>query len=349
MTNFERELQRQRARLLKADANGASAIVARYGRVRKRLNRRLDALTARIVEARRAGEEVRPGWLFAQERYRELVTDFEQHTLAFLHGVDVEIAKSKRTSVALAEDAAPTLSLAAMGAAPAAAQAEIAATFVKLSSAALDQIIRNAGDGHPLGLLLAEIAPQAIEGVRDSLAYGVAAGRPVRAIAREVRDAARIPMVRALTISRQEVLRAYRETSTAMYAASPVVRGWVWYAQLDTRTCPLCWAQHGSEHPADEGLNSHVNCRCTQAPLTRSWRELGYGIPDGRVSLATGPGRFRELTEGDKLAVLGRSRLDAYKRGEITLEDLVRRTHSARWGPGLRLANLSELGVSAAS
>ena len=68
--------------------------------------------------------------------------------------------------------------------------------------------------------------------------------------------------------------------------------------------------------------------------------------PDGRPQIATGPETFAKLGEGDKLAIVGRSRLDAYNRGEISLGDMVRDTEHHRWGAGKRKATLVELGVS---
>ncbi len=48
------------------------------------------------------------------------------------------------------------------------------------------------------------------------------------------------------------------------------------------------------------------------------------------------------MPESDRLAVLGRAKLDAYNDGRITLADLVRPTHSERWGRGVRVATLQE-------
>ncbi len=125
-----------------------------------------------------------------------------------------------------------------------------------------------------------------------------------------------------------------------MPQASKVVKGWIWWAEPDA--CPVCSAEHGSEHTVDEILISHPCCRCTMVPQTLSWADLGFDVPDGRPSRG-GPERFAGLSEERKLTILGRARLDAYNAGLITLQDLVRETHHPRWGPGKRTATLKEL------
>jgi SPP1 gp7 family putative phage head morphogenesis protein len=90
------------------------------------------------------------------------------------------------------------------------------------------------------------------------------------------------------------------------------------------------------------------NCRCTAAPRTVSWAELGVrGVPDTRQPILSPAERFAALPEADKLAIMGRARLAAYEAGEISLDQMVRTTRSTRWGPGRRAATLKELGVTA--
>lgn len=141
------------------------------------------------------------------------------------------------------------------------------------------------------------------------------------------------------------MIGAYREVSSETYRASKVVDGWTWHADLSGRTCPACLAMHGTRHSADEDMASHPNCRCTQLPQTKSWADLGFDVPDGRQAIQTGAERLAQMSEADQLAILGRRRLDAYNAGEITLDDLVRKTHHREWGAGRRTATLAELGV----
>jgi hypothetical protein len=122
------------------------------------------------------------------------------------------------------------------------------------------------------------------------------------------------------------------------------VKGWIWIAEVNA--CPVCSAEHGSEHGLDETLDSHPGCRCSMMPVTLSWADLGFpNVPETRPTIEPGADRFAKLPEADKLLILGRARLEAYNAGEITLADMVRDTRSARWGAGKRMASLDELGV----
>lgn len=343
MSPAEREIAKQRARLMRIESNGMSEIARSYQVVLNDLNAHLDALTARIEQARTLGIEVRPAWLAAEDRYQALIAQHEAHTLSYLRSCIVSISSGKKLAIEQANGDVPRLASQAMGPAPYSAQAVVANSFNRLPVAQMQRMVRNAADGHPLGDLLYEIAPDSTQAVKDALNSGVARGASVETIARDVRKASGIAQNRAMLISRTEVIGVYRETALEHYRQSPVVKGWIWYAEPNA--CPVCSAEHGSEHTNDESLDSHPACRCSMMPQTVSWSELGFNIPDGRPSIQPGPERFAALPEGDKLAILGKARLDAYNAGEITLPEMVRETHSARWGDGKRTATLAELGV----
>ena len=344
MSPAERLIARQRAQLMKVEQNGMSEIVRAYQKVLRDLNARLAVLTRDIDQARAAGEEVSDWWLVRQQRYQDLIAQQEALTLDFLKDSLTTLEGTKRSAAGQADGDAPDLTKATMGPGPAHAEATIANSFSQLPSAQLERLVGYAADGRPLGLLLSEIAPKATTKVKDALLSGVARGAGVRTIATDVRKASGIAQNRALLITRSEVMRAYRTVSFESYLSSPVVTAWIWIAQADG--CPVCQAEHGSEHSLDESLNSHPGCRCTAMPKTLSWANLGYPqVPDVRPTIQPGAERFAEMAEADKLAILGQARLDAYNSGEITLADMVKDTHSKRWGEGKRTATLAELGV----
>ncbi len=325
------------------ESNGMSEIARSYQVVLKDLNRHLSALTKQIESAREAGVEVRPGWLGVQDRYRALVAQHEANTLDYLQSCISTILTGKKAAGELANGDAPALAQAVLGPAPARAEAVVANSFSKLPTQQMARLVRNAADGRPLGDLLAEIAPKATQGVKDAMLSGVARGASVRTIAADVQKASGIARNRAMLLSRTETIRCYREVTFENFRASETVIGWIWIAEVNG--CPVCTAEHGSEHTLDESLDSHPGCRCTAMPKTKSWRELGFNLPDSRPTVQPGPERFDSLPEADKLAVLGRARLDAYNAGEITLADMVKQTTSARWGEGKRTATLHELGI----
>jgi len=346
VSEFEDAIGREKAKLVRIDDHAARSLTRAYRVVLARMNTHLKALTRQIETATAQGVEVRPGWLFAQDRYRSLISDLEDHSARFAGYAHTVVRDGKQRAVEVAVPAAERLTLKALGPAPREALARVRGLFDRVSTAALDRIVNFAGDGRPLGMLLAELAPGNVQGVRDALALGVATGQSPRVIAKDVAAQAHVPLTRALAISRTEIVRAHREASSETHRATGIVRTWVWHADPGPRSCAVCVAMHGTEHPIDATLDSHVACRCAKVPRTPSWEELGFhGIPDQRPSVTPGAVLFGRLPESDRLAVLGRPRLDAYERGDITLADLVRGTRSARWGAGRRVASLAELGI----
>jgi len=57
-----------------------------------------------------------------------------------------------------------------------------------------------------------------------------------------------------------------------------VVKGWLYVASLDSRTCSVCFSQSGKTFPLGEGPLPirHISCRCFQAPEIATWKELGF-------------------------------------------------------------------------
>lgn len=344
MSPLAQAIAAQRARLERIEHNGQSEIAATYQRVADRLQRHLDQLARDIAAAEAAHVEVRPGWLFAQDRYRLLLSDLERHTHDFLTRTIAVVTGQQRDAVQQAPRDAGLLTVAALGHASQRSRATVLTRFGRLPAGALERLVGYAGDGQPLGALIRDIAPRTAQRVKDTLAFGVAAGRNPRDTAREVMTIAGVERTRALAISRTETLRAYREATDDAYRHSRVVQSWVWLATLDDRTCAACLAQQGSVHSLGEPMATHTNCRCSKVPRTMSWAQLGFaGIPDGRPSIPDGEQVFASMTQAQKLAVLGPTRARLLASGSISVADLVAHTHSPRWGNGSRAATVREL------
>lgn len=98
--------------------------------------------------------------------------------------------------------------------------------------------------------------------------------------------------------------------------------------------CAACIALHGTFHKLDERMASHVSCRCSQVPRSKSWEELGItGVPDTRPPIQKGSDWFAAQPEDVQRGILGSpAALEAYKKGEVKLEDFVGRRDSTRWG-----------------
>lgn len=169
--------------------------------------------------------------------------------------------------------------------------------------------------------------------LRRELIRGVAAGSNPRETARRImrRTEGRFNggLTRALVISRTETLDAHREAArVGRMAHADVLGGWTWLAKLDSRTCPSCWAQHGSVHHVDEqGPDDHQQGRCTAMPTTKSWADLGLDIEEPPSLLPDAGEQFAALPRPEQLQILGPKRHAAWERGEFPMDSWsVRRT-----------------------
>lgn len=103
-----------------------------------------------------------------------------------------------------------------------------------------------------------------------------------------------------------------------------------WFAVLDSRVCPYCgghagklWALDGAPIGHDVALGPHPPahwwCRCILLPM--QW--AGGPPPDGGAEKDTFQTWLDTLAPQEQDAILGRGRADLWRRGVITLTDLI--------------------------
>lgn len=290
----------------------------------------LDTVEGKIDAAMAAG--VDPGDLFAFEA--RLQSHFQQ-----AHGVVTEYTNRVDTIVfdgmqdAGQEAARAAEQLASMQLGDQAARAGVA--FDTLPQQAVEQLIGQMHDG-PLNDLLTGLAGDAVDGWKDTMARGLAAGKNPREVARMLTAMADVPRWRALTIARTETLRAYRETTRASLQRNrAIMQGWRWSAALDSRTCAMCWAMHGRQFPSTETMATHPQCRCAMTPATKSLADLGIpDVEDGpNLQLTPGTDLFAVQPANVQMSVLGPGKFAAYQDGALSLDDLVGERFDHRWGP----------------
>ncbi len=166
---------------------------------------------------------------------------------------------------------------------------------------------------------------------------GVARGQGPRTIAATMRRALdTVPRVWAETTVRTAQIWGYRTAAHESYRANPdLVRGWIWTAALDSRTCLGCLSQHGTFHTNDETLNGHDGCRCAPIPVVR-------GV---NLSIQTGPEWFDGLSGSTQRDIMGPSRYAAYKAGEFDWNNATSHYTHEPYGDMLRSATLDEMGI----
>lgn len=337
VTTIGEAADRFQRQMLRRERSAAAQMVRAYAQTWVALRTDVLALTDEIAAARTAGLAVEPEWLFQQRRYRLLLAEVEGEITRFGAQAGRLIVQEQLAAVELGERHARDLTrIALQERAPlrSPVPGRVMASWVGLPREATAQMVGTLQPGSPLRDLLDGLGPDASASVRRGLVTGLARGLPTARIANEVRDALGGNLTRALTITRTEVLRSYRESSRLAYEAnSDIVQGWIWHASLSDRTCAHCWAKHGSRHRTQERMATHPRCRCSLVPDTRSWADLGFPkVKETRPRVQDGEAAFARKSAAFQEAVLGPAKFRAYKDGQITLADLAGERDGGRWG-----------------
>lgn len=347
-SELERAAIRFRGELDRREAGAFGELAGRYSAAFQRLQGDLEALHEHVEAQRAAGARVSPSWLHRQSRYLELQASLGRELTGLAQHVGSIIDAQTFAAITLADEHAKGLVETSLGPTPPGVT-PVQASWARLNPHAVKAALAYQAPGSPLHALLAGLAPDGARAVGEVITTGIAAGYNPRKMARQVSRAFGVQTTRALTITRTETLRAYREASRQSYEANPrLVTGWRWVSALDRRTCAACWAMHGSEHKVDEQLDGHPNCRCVMAPLTPSWADIGRGagvdlgdLPNRKLG-DPGPVIFDRLDTATKLHVLGPGKLKLLEQGELELGDVVTRSSSRAWGTMRREASIKE-------
>lgn len=223
----------------------------------------------------------------------------------------------------------------------------LAPSWTRVDPAALDVIV--ARTGQTIHQRLIPLSDEAVAAMKKSLLQGIVVGEnPRRVAAAMVRKAEKGfngGLTRAMVIARTELLDANRAANKAAEQLSKdVVKGWMWVATLDSKTCPSCISQHGSEHPTDEdGPLDHHQGRCDRAPITKSWKELGFDIEEPPSLVPDAQEWFDSLTPGTQRDIMGPARLKLLQDGDITLADLSTKRSTPGWRDSMHVTPVRDL------
>lgn len=220
-------------------------------------------------------------------------------------------------------------------------------SFTRMSPDALAAIVERATEQiHSSTLAL---APSVEREMKKQLMRGIAIGDNPRATARRILDATENRfnggLTRALTIARTETLDAHREATKASEKANKdILQEWEWHAALTARTCPSCWAKHGTRHPLSEaGPNDHQNGRCARVTITKSWKDLGFDIDEPEPVTPDAQEVFDGLTPETQRAIMGGTRLELLQSGQIKWADLSTVKHTDGWRDSYAVTPIKDL------
>ena len=327
-------------RLLDAQDRAASAQVVRaYAPVYQQLAKDTEALV-RVAQTR----GLKPWQVMRMERLKALEGQFVSSASRFAEQAGESITRAQRTAVGLARRGTERTVAAALPQGISMDNlARLGLGWNRLPEEAFTNFVGIAADGKPVGNLLAPLGREAAGGVKDAIGTGIALGKGPRQTAQLVRVAAGMPLSRALTITRTETNRAYREATRLQYANnSQVVKGYRRHAAKDDRTCMACIALDGELYELNEPLNEHPNGRCALVPEVLDYADLGLDMPR-----TPQPGNARDwlANQSDDVQrrVLGAGRFDAFKAGEIELDQLATIKRSRVWGDAVAVKPIADI------
>lgn len=313
--------------IARADKRLATELTRQYSRGYSKIRKAVDALEVEFRAMIARGDTPSIGWFYTSQRARALMQEIRAQLERYVLISQREIEDEMRRAIVKALE--PPLS---------------GVGWRALSLKDVEIMTGLGMPGSPLRTLLRSISEQGWRDAMDALVEGLMLGQSPRKVARRLRDVLGVQLDRALTIARTEMLRVMRLASRESYRNNEhVLDGWIWHATLDERTCFACVMMHGTLHPLDEVLESHPNCRCAMAPLTKDWDELGIkGMPK-RPNIKTGEEWFRALSAKRQRAIMGKAKRLAWQDGHFDLSDVLRQTHHSAWGRGIGTKSLRDL------
>lgn len=348
-------LRSYRRQLIELDRQLAQQLLTAHRAETNRLRAEVDDLMRALRSAGTITDPAR--WARDTRAARVLLAAADRNMAEFGAYAAQQIEARMRSLIDLAaqhDEALTYASISAPDRVTPATRNAIRSAFSAIPVEAVTNIVGALEPGSPLRELFDSFGSVASRRLGESLVSGITRGQGAEQIARTLRDSLDGDAARALTIARTETHRAYRSASLARYRANPrVYAGWRWHASLDRRTCPVCIAQHGSEHALDEEFGSHPNCRCRPVGITRTLTEITgdtspqmlqieQRIEAARPLVNAGEEWFADLDEATQREIVGPLKLRALQAGQIELRDVVVERVDPRWGRGHRTASLRE-------
>lgn len=338
MSTIDQINQEFRKQLLAKERSFASQMVREYGEAWKVTRARIEELATQYYTASVAGKKPSISWLYELERLQTLQAQTEAEIAKFAQYAIDAILVEQREAIITAQRNSEILTRASF-------PRGVNVSFNRLPKSVFENLIGFLQDGSPLSSLLDKLPGEAGKAVADGLKNGLLLGWNPKKTADAIRESLGGNLARALRISRTETLRSYREATRQTYQANNnILQGWRWSSARNERTCAMCWALDGSIHPLDEPMEEHVCGRCSQIPVSKSWKELGFDIDEIELGQpGTGIEAFGKLSNTVQTNILGPAKYAAWKEEKFTLSDLVGRKTNLDWGATLYEKSLKEL------
>lgn len=250
-----------RAALIQRDVAFAGQIYDHYQAMWSRILARLAVLAKLISDAQQAGQPVKISWLYEQRRLQLFLDEVYKEVQTFAAWTQTNVQQQMHHAAQIGAHDAILLLDHQLG--------NVLGSFNRLPEHAIRQAVYNVETDAHLQKLFGSFDDQAVALVKKRLVSAVGLGEHPREIARDIQQALKVPLNRALTIARTEVVGAWRDAALNNYRANAdVVQEWEWSAAAGA--CPFCQSMDGKRFPLGQDMDSHPNCRCAALPVTRS-------------------------------------------------------------------------------
>jgi hypothetical protein len=319
-----RTMRRHKADLAAAEQRQMEEMARRWLATDRRLDGQMTALAYEMTAITESGGTVTPAMLANQRRYQELLISLRRELDRYTDYAERTITNGQAVMAAAAiEQSQAAIAMQAVGIA-----------FDRLPVSAVEHMVGLTGAGTPLRTLLVQSWPLSAQGLTQALVEGVALGYNPRKTAKNMAQGATGSLNRMMVISRNETLRVYREVSRQSYVNSGIVIGVRRLCSHDRRTCSACLLDEGNFYPLDQEMPEHVQGRCVGLPVIAGAEPIQW---------LAGEDWFMEQDGDTQESILGKGTYEAWRLGQIALQDLVTVKRNAVWGDSLAVTPLKEL------
>jgi hypothetical protein len=172
-----------------------------------------------------------------------------------------------------------------------------------------------------------EEAAQAIEAI---LLRAVSLGQSIATIASEITQALNTSLFRALSVAKNAITGAFRDSFMGTGRKDDTPIGWVWI--VHEGACIACRLMSGTKHSMDEDMLSHLHCECEQE----------YYSAQDPPDVQSGEDWFNEQDDETQEDLLGPTKYAALENGDISIMDVLGTDSEGR----IYVKTLKELGLS---
>ena len=319
----------QHSKLLAAkDAETIWAMGERWIVMESALEAQITLLTMELAEM---GVDVSLQAVYKLGRYQRLLAQMQEEMTAYnLWAADYVAQGQMQMGILGVSHASEAVNLALLQG----GASGVGTFFDKLPISAIELMVGNAGKGGPVFTLLQENYPMAVEKMTGILINNVAMGIGPLQTAKQMMAGMAGGLSHALTVARTEQLRVYREASRQQYELSGAVQKYMRMASKSPETCALCIALDGEIYNSKELMSVHPNDRCVMVPIVNGVKPPQW--ENAKDWLA-------RQDESVQKQILGPGALELWKKGDIELIDLVKKTEHPIWGPSLQRVPLRDL------